>query len=109
MKPGKRATEKRRGARHAWMGIVVLLAMGLPAMAKVDVDFDPNLDFSKFKTFAYIGGVEHLVMMQLNPELINERVRQAVQREMAKRGWRKYRSIRIPTWWCVTGLTAIRN
>jgi hypothetical protein len=42
-------------------------------MAKVEVDFNPNLDFSQFKTYAYIGGVEHLVMLPLNPDLINDR------------------------------------
>jgi hypothetical protein len=39
------------------MGLVILLAAALPAIAKVEVDFNPNLDFSQFKTYAYIGGV----------------------------------------------------
>jgi hypothetical protein len=43
--------------------IVTLLAP--QARAKMNVDFNPDLDFSKYKTFAYIGGVEHLAMMQL--------------------------------------------
>ena len=67
------------------MGLLVLLVMELPAKAKVDVDFDPNLELARFKTYAYIGGVEHLVMLQLNPDLINERVHRALQREMAKK------------------------
>ena len=56
------------------IGLLVLLMAGLPAMAKVEVDFNPNLDFPQCKTHAYIGGVEHPVMLQLNPELINDRV-----------------------------------
>jgi hypothetical protein len=64
----------------------------------VEVDFNPDLDFSQFKTYAYIGGVKHLVMLQLNLELINDRVHRAVQRELTKKGLR--------TWWCVTGRTA---
>jgi len=42
--------------------------------AKMATDFNPNLDFSQYKTFAYIGGVESLVRMQLNPELLNTRI-----------------------------------
>jgi hypothetical protein len=71
------------------IGLLVLLMAGLPAMAKVEVDFHPNLDFSQFKTYAYIGDVEHLVMLQLNPELINDRVHRAVQRELTKKGLRE--------------------
>jgi hypothetical protein len=44
------------------IGLLVLLMAGLPAMAKVEVDFNPNLDFSQFKTYAHIGGVEHLAV-----------------------------------------------
>ena len=38
----------------------------LPAAtrAKSSVDLNPNLDFTKYKTFAFIGGVEHLAMRQ---------------------------------------------
>jgi hypothetical protein len=46
----------------------MLLMSALPAAAKLAIDFDPNLDFSKFKTFAFIGGVKQLVRMQVNPE-----------------------------------------
>ena len=82
----KRALEKQGGAFRAWVGLLILFAMALPAMAKVEFDFDPNLDCSTFKTYAYLGGVENLVMMQLNPELITDRVHRAVRREMAKIG-----------------------
>ena len=84
-----RVSGKRGAASRVRIGLLVLLMAGLPAMAKVEVDFNPNLDFSQVKTYAYIGGVEHLVMLQLNPELINDRVHRAVQRELTKKGLRE--------------------
>jgi hypothetical protein len=65
---------------------VLLLLMALPASAKIATDFDPNLDFSKFKTFAFIGGVEQLVRMQLNPEQLNNQIHRAVTRELTSKG-----------------------
>jgi hypothetical protein len=61
----------------------------LPAAAKMATDFDPNLDFSKFKTFAYIGGVEQLIRMQVNPDLLNDRVHRALTRELTSKGLRE--------------------
>jgi hypothetical protein len=83
-----RVSGKRAAALRVGIGLLVLLMAGLPAMTKVEVDFNPNLDFSKFKTYAYTGGVEHLAMLQLNRELINDRVHRAVQRELTKKGLR---------------------
>jgi hypothetical protein len=57
--------------------------------AKMATDFNPNLDFTKYKTFAYIGGVESLVRMQLNPELLNNRIHRAVVRELTSKGLRE--------------------
>lgn len=59
--------------RRISIAIALALMLGMPLASKVTVDFDPNVDFSKYKTFAYIGGVENLVMMPLNPDLINNR------------------------------------
>lgn len=84
-----RVSGNRGAALRVRIGLLVLLMAGLPAMAKVEVDFNPDLDFSQFKTYAYIGGVEHLVMLQLNPELINDRVHRAVQRELTEKGLRE--------------------
>ncbi len=36
--------------------LAAVLLFAHPAVAKIAIDFDPNLDFSKFKTFAFIGG-----------------------------------------------------
>jgi hypothetical protein len=75
-----------------FMLIVAVLAaffFALPLQAKVVVDFDPNLDFSRYKTYAFIGGVENLVAIQLNPELIENPLHHTVSRELDKRGLRE--------------------
>jgi Domain of unknown function (DUF4136) len=72
--------------------LTVLLFVLLWAMAtnaKMATDFNPNLDFSQYKTFAYIGGVESLVRMQLNPEMLNNRIHRAVVRELTGKGLRE--------------------
>lgn len=72
------------------VGSLVLFAFALlfaaGTSAKTVVDFDPNLDFSKFKTFAYLGGVEHLAMLPLNPNQIHDEIHDMVARELGKRG-----------------------
>ena len=73
---------------------ILLLLAGLllsthPVVAKLAVDFNPNLDFSKFKTFAFIGGVEQLVRMQLNPDQLNNQIHRAVTRELTAKGLRE--------------------
>ncbi len=40
------------------VALLSLLLFAMPAAAKIVVDFDPGVEFSKFKTFAYIGGVD---------------------------------------------------
>jgi Domain of unknown function (DUF4136) len=70
-------------------GLLFLLLWAMAANAKMATDFNPNLDFSKYKTFAYTGGVESLVKMQLNPELLNNRIHRAVVRELTGKGLRE--------------------
>ena len=69
--------------------LVLLLLCAATANSKLAVDFNPNLEFSKYKSFAYIGGVESLVRMQLNPELLNNRIHGAVVRELTGKGLRE--------------------
>jgi uncharacterized protein YheU (UPF0270 family) len=66
---------------------VLSLLMAFPASAKIATDFDPNLDFSKLKTFAFIGGVEQLVRMQVNPDQLNNQIHRAVTRELTSKGF----------------------
>jgi hypothetical protein len=70
-------------------GCLFLLLFALPAAAKVATDFDPNLDFSKYKTFAYIGGVENLDRMQMNPDLLGNRIHRSATRELTAKGLRE--------------------
>jgi hypothetical protein len=69
--------------------LALLFSLARPAAGKVVVDFDPSLDFTKFKTFAFIGPVENLVMTQVNPDLINPQLHRMVARELGKKGLRE--------------------
>jgi Domain of unknown function (DUF4136) len=71
------------------IGVLFALLCATAANAKMAIDFNPNLDFSKYRTFAYIGGVESLVRMQLNPALLNNRMHRAVVRELTAKGLRE--------------------
>jgi Domain of unknown function (DUF4136) len=76
----------RRRTRSRLVGLLLLLMFVLPAAAKTVVDFDPGVNFTRFKTFAFIGGVEHLNMLQLNPDLIKDKVHQITSSELVKKG-----------------------
>jgi hypothetical protein len=67
----------------------LLLLGAFPVKAKIATDFDPTLDFSKFKTFAYIGGTEKLLRMQLNPDQLTNQIHRAVARELTSKGLRE--------------------
>jgi len=71
----------------AAIALLAVLSVGAPpAFAKTVIDFNPDLDFSKYKTFAYIGGVEHLTQLQVNPYLLRDTVHAAVAKELVARG-----------------------
>jgi Domain of unknown function (DUF4136) len=74
--------------------VIGLATSSLPA--KTVVDFNPNLDFSKYKTFAFVGGVENLLMFPVNPDLISERVHRAVTRELTGKGLREVQPSQNP-------------
>jgi len=85
---GMTLDSKNHRLRFLPLALLSLLST-LPATPKIATDFDPNLDFSKFKSFAFIGGVEQLVRMQLNPDLLNNRIHRAVSRELTAKGLRE--------------------
>jgi Domain of unknown function (DUF4136) len=87
---GMTVAAKNHRLRFLLLALLSLLST-LPATAKIATDFDPNLDFSKFKCFAFIGGVEQLVRMQLNPDLLNDRIHRAVSRELIAKGLHEVR------------------
>ena len=82
---GMTFASKNQRLRFLLAALLSLLST-LSATAKIATDFDPNLNFSKFKSFVFIGGVEQLVRMQLNPDLLNDRIHRAVSRELTAKG-----------------------
>jgi len=83
--------EPRYGVLAALVALVVAVLASPAALAKSSVDLNPDLDFSKYKTFAFIGGVEHLAMLQVNPHQLRDTVHDAVSRELTKRGLKEVR------------------
>jgi hypothetical protein len=69
--------------------LLALFFLCYPAHGKTVVDFNPNLDFSKYKTFAFIGGVGNLVMLQIDPDVMNDHIHHVVNQELAKKGLRE--------------------
>jgi Domain of unknown function (DUF4136) len=78
--------ERRASLRSLAFIFLLLSALGRPVAAKATTDFDPGLDFSKFKAYAFVGGVGNLVMLQLDPDFIYTRIHKDVQRELDKKG-----------------------
>jgi hypothetical protein len=66
------------------------------ASAKINVDFDPGLDFSKYKTFAYLGGVNSLEFRQLNPDYITNKVHEGVSQSLIERGLKEVKPDQQP-------------
>jgi len=64
--------------------------------AKINVDFDPGLDFSKYKTFAYVGGVNTLEFRQLNPDFITNKVHEGVSQALIERGLKEVKADQQP-------------
>jgi len=67
-----------------------------PARAKTNVDLDPNLDFTRYKTFAFIDGVEHLAMQQLNTNQLRNIIHDSVSRALTQRGLKEVRCDQNP-------------
>lgn len=69
-----------------WLVVFVAALAASPAVAKTAVDFNPNLNFSAYKTFSFLGGVKNLVMLQLDPDVVDDRIHHIVNRELGKKG-----------------------
>lgn len=78
------------------LGLLLSLLYALPAAAKVATDFDPNLDFAKYKTFAYIGGQEQLQRLQLNPDQLSNQIHRSIVRELTNKGLREVQPAESP-------------
>jgi len=76
--------------------LILTLILAPLALARMNFDFDPNLDFSAFKTFAYIGGVNTLEFRQLDPNLISNQVHAGVSKALTQRGLREVKPDQQP-------------
>jgi len=78
--------------RRALAGLVpALVLFGLSCAAvRVNEDYDPSVDFSGLKSFAWIPGTTpQSGDIRLDSPLIDARVRAAIERTLAERGYRK--------------------
>lgn len=66
--------------------ILTFAVLSVAARDKSNIDLNPNLDFTQYKTFAFIGGVQHLDRLQLNPNLIRDTVHDSVSRALTAHG-----------------------
>jgi hypothetical protein len=96
--------QMQKAANHLWLDtaaasiffFLFTLIIAPQASAKINVDFDPGLDFSKFKTFAYLGGVNTLEFRQLNPDYITSKVHEGVSQALIERGLKEVKPDQNP-------------
>jgi hypothetical protein len=74
--------------RSRWECLLILLAVSLCSCTAFDVktDHDPTADFSKFRTFAFVGLVESDKGGPYDNSLMNKRIESAVVRELTNKG-----------------------
>jgi hypothetical protein len=82
--------------RTALRAFLAFLLIALPLPARIDVDFDPGAEVSKYKSFAFIGGVRNLTMLQMDPELLDNNLHRDITRELTKKGLREVQSNQNP-------------
>jgi Domain of unknown function (DUF4136) len=80
----------------ALLGLLLSLVHAVPIAAKLATDFDPNLAFANYKTFAYLGGQEQLQRLQLNPDQLNNQVYRSIARESTNKGLREVQPTENP-------------
>jgi hypothetical protein len=95
MRKGRKHSSHHKVAATISLFLLILILAPL-AMARINFDFDPNLDFSQFKTFAYIGGVNTLEFRQLDPNLISNQVHAGVSKALTQRGLKEVRPDQQP-------------
>jgi hypothetical protein len=66
--------------------ILIALAAMSAAAQKVSIEFDEQVNFSKFKTFAIRDGQLNSRNPALNGELVKKRIDRAIERDLTARG-----------------------
>jgi hypothetical protein len=66
---------------------LVVAVLGACATMEVSTDFDPSVDFSRYKTYQWLPGTSKIAGRdQQYDDLLDQRVRDAVTRELAAKG-----------------------
>jgi len=75
---------------QGWALTLLLVACAACASVRVNVDFDPNEDFSTYQTFTWFPRPQKETGdYRIDNPLLDRRIRTAVERELAARGYRK--------------------
>jgi hypothetical protein len=89
-------TTQARKLAAAALFLLTLSLLPVPARAKSNIDLNPDLDFTKYKTFTFIVGVEHLTMLQVNPNLLRDTIHDSVSRALIAHGLKEVRRDQNP-------------
>jgi len=77
-------------SRWLLAGLLLLVIPCGCASVEVSTDYDPSVDFSRFRTYAWVPSPPPRTGdVRLDSPLLEARVRDAVEVEMAERGYRK--------------------
>jgi hypothetical protein len=68
---------------------VLLLTLGGCTQIRVHSDFDPRADFSRLQTYGWLPDLKATTDPRLDSALLDRRVREAVDRHLAAKGYRK--------------------
>jgi hypothetical protein len=78
-----KSTQKIKNGTRVLVGLCCLLTAATAFADKVNVDFDKDSDFSRYKTYAFAAGTP-------TPEtLMNQRIERAIEAQLAARGLTK--------------------
>jgi len=85
---------------YHWLGLGLLfvLACGTPKM-KIVSDYDPMVDFSQYKTYAFAPGQKvNIKDKAVHNEFVDSRIRKAVEEQMAAKKFQKATSAYPDVW-----------
>lgn len=68
---------------------LLLLTLSGCTQIRVRSDFDPQTDFSKLQTYGWLPDLQATTDPRLDSKLLDRRVREAVDRQLAAKGYRK--------------------